>query len=355
MPTRSPHFQSAKVFRHKKIWILLAGIAGAALIFFIKLKVNSQAPSSEASEDVNESFARIQLEKSVEGQERSTQPKTGPFMGLDSHMAPTPFSDAELIGRLKDFLGRFSSGDSVQSHEMESFENRLALAIRASAHARAQVEGLYREMRSNKSMERDLLKNMLYLSEDGRSIVANEARDIWNSKDLKLFPEMMEIFFNLPENVPQDIFKYAIQQIGMGQDLRTTVAALNLIGTLERDVSAEAVQLRQTALDQLRKVANGSAEELIRVLAVQKIYRLNSPEASANIAIEYLTSSANTRLIIETLNSINSGDVQLSPSLNTTLRTVLNRPGASPEEGALYRAMITSNNQFSSPSFSTLR
>ncbi|PPU42698.1 hypothetical protein XaplCFBP3123_02645 [Xanthomonas arboricola pv. populi] len=123
-------------------------------------------------------------------------------------------------------------------------------------------------------------------------------------------------------------------------DVPTSVAALNFVGTIEEDTSKDARNLRSNAISQMNSVATGNGDEMVKALAAQKVYRLSSPDAAADAAVNYLRGGATEPLVRQTLNSIASGDVELTPPLRSTLLTAVARPSASPQEREILKSLM---------------
>ncbi|KQQ36337.1 hypothetical protein ASF61_08685 [Duganella sp. Leaf126] len=119
---------------------------------------------------------------------------------------------------------------------------------------------------------------------------------------------------------------------GAGADERTAVSRLNFIGTLAEQKNADVANLRSDAIALLNQTAQSQGSDMVRALAVQKLYRLNSPAEASNIAVAQLAKGAYSDLVRETLSSVDSGDVELTPNLRAALATAVKRPGASAAE-----------------------
>lgn len=248
--------------------------------------------------------------------------------------APTTLLIASEVQRhLHDFFARVDSSTPPSRVEQDIFAAQLLASIESSGEARQAVADAYRAMPASQAMERDMLRGMLVTSPQGRALVLDEANQIWASKDKGLYGEMYDTYFNLPGQAPQDVYTDALATLNApNTDQQTEIAALNFIGTLENDASPGADALRRNAMVQLNSLASGDGDALVRALAVQKIYRLSTPDAAADVAVHYIAQGASSPLVMETLNAVRSGDVQLTTALRSTLATAVARPSASSAE-----------------------
>ncbi|WP_233548954.1 hypothetical protein [Xanthomonas sp. CFBP 7698] len=254
-----------------------------------------------------------------------------------------PFSAGDVQYHIKSFYARFYADPPMSRAERDAFAQRLAIAIDSDQNTKKAVADFYGQMPANNQMDRDVMRNMLAISPEGRSILLNEANRIWDSKDKTLYSHMYETYSNLPGQASRNVLANALSSLSdQSTDTRTAVAALNFIGTIEKDDSADAGKLRTSAISQLNSVVSGQSEEVVRGLAAQKIYRLSSPEGAADAAVEFIRRDANSSLVMQTLDSINSGDVELTPPLRATLVSAVARPSATTEERDRFRQVIVS-------------
>ena len=245
-----------------------------------------------------------------------------------------PFTADEATASLRGFVDKILKRDNLSSTEVEELQARLLASIESDPAVGKAVEQFYHNMPADQAMERDMIRSLLVGSSDGRSIVLHEANAIWESKSESKFGEMYETYFNLPGQAPQDVIVRALADLKAGArtDDRTAVARLNFIGTLAEQKNGDAANLRADAVPLLNQVAEGQGSDIVRALAVQKLYRLSSPGEASNIAIAQLSKGASGDLVRETLSSVTSGDVELTPNLRAALTTAVKRPGASAEE-----------------------
>ncbi|PTT87747.1 hypothetical protein DBR42_11065 [Pelomonas sp. HMWF004] len=257
-------------------------------------------------------------------------------------MAYTP----EQAGQsLREFFDKIVKRENLSSDEVDELRARLLTSIESNPEVVKLVEQFYRDLPAEQSMERDILRSMLVPSPVGRSIVLQEANAIWEGKSEPKFAEMYETYFNLPNQAPQEVVVRALADLKKGAptDERTAVARLNFIGTLEDPGIPDAANLKNDAIQLLNQLAEGQGSDLVRALAVQKLYRLSSPGEAANIAIAQLSKGAYPDLVRETLSSVTSGDVQLTPNLRTALTSAVKRPGASAAEKQQFSSVLGTN------------
>lgn len=248
--------------------------------------------------------------------------------------AVKPFTAEEAVASLRGFVDKILKRDKLSSAEVEELQARLLASIESDPAVAKAVGQFYHDMPADQAMERDMLRSLLVGSSDGRGIVLQEANVIWASQSESKFGEMYETYFNLPGQVPQDVIVRALADLKAGArtDERTAVARLNFIGTLAEQKNGDAANLRGDALPLLNQVAEGQGSDIVRALAVQKLYRLSSPAEASNIAVAQLSKGASSDLVRETLSSVTSGDVELTPNLRAALATAVKRPAASAEE-----------------------
>lgn len=251
-------------------------------------------------------------------------------------------SPEQTAENLRAFFEKIQKQDALSTEDMAELQARLLAAIEGNPLAAKAVEDFYRKMPAEQGMERDMLRSMLVASSAGRGIVLQEANAIWENKAEAKFAEMYETYFNLPGQAPQEVLVRALADLKKGApaDERTAVARLNFIGTLEDPSIPDAANLRSEAMQLLNQLAQGQGSELTRALAVQKLYRLNSPAEASNIAVGQLAKGAYPDLVRETLNSISSGDVELTPNLRTALTAAVKRPTASAEEKQQFSKVV---------------
>lgn len=248
--------------------------------------------------------------------------------------AVKPYTADEAAASLRGFVDKILKRDNLSSTEVGELQARLLASIESDPAVGKAVAQFYHDMPADQAMERDMIRSLLVGSSDGRGIVLQEANAIWEGKSEGKFGEMYETYFNLPGQVPQDVIVRALADLKAGAptDERTAVARLNFIGTLAEQKNGDTANLRADAVPLLNQVAEGRGSDIVRALAVQKLYRLSSPGEASNIAIAQLSKGASGDLVRETLSSVTSGDVELTPNLRAALTTAVKRPGASAEE-----------------------
>lgn len=263
----------------------------------------------------------------------------GSTMGsFAADQAPTgttpPDSPEQTAENLRAFFDKIQKQANLSQEDVDQFQARLLASIEGNPLVGKVVEKFYRDMPAEQGMEREILRSLLVPSAVGRGIVLQEANAIWENKAEPKFAEMYETYFNLPGQAPQEVLARALADLRKGApvDERMAVARLNFLGTLEDPSIPDAANLRSDAIQALTQIAQGQGSELVRALAVQKLYRLNSPAQASNIAVGQLAQGAYPDLVRETLNSISSGDVELTPNLRTALTSAVKRPTASAEE-----------------------
>lgn len=270
---------------------------------------------------------------------------TASAVGADTADAPRSlavYTPQQASDKLRAFFDKILNREKLSSNDIDELQARLLDAIEADPAVAKAVEQFYRNMPAEQGMERDILRSMLVASSAGRDIVLQEANAIWESKAEAKFAEMYETYFNLPGQAPPEVLGRALADLKKGApaDERTAVARLNFLGVLENQSIPDAANLRSEAVQLLNQLAEGQGSELVRALAVQKLYRLNSPGEAANIAVGQLSKGAYADLVRETLNSVDSGDVELTPNLRTALTTAVKRPSASAEERQQFSKVV---------------
>ncbi|MDR7050701.1 hypothetical protein J2X54_003182 [Duganella sp. 3397] len=248
--------------------------------------------------------------------------------------AVKPLTPRQAGDGLRALVDKILKREDLSSKEIEEFQTSLLESIENDIDVVKTVQQFYHDMPAEQGMERDMLRSLLVVTPAGRSIVLHEANAIWQGQSENKFAEMYETYFNLPGQAPQDVIVRALADVKAGTktDERTAVARLNFIGTLAEQKSGDVANLRSDAVQLLNQTAQSQGSDLVRALAVQKLYRLNSPAEASNIAITQLSKGAYGDLVRETLSSVNSGDVELTPNLRAALTTAVKRPGASAEE-----------------------
>ncbi|MGF6652393.1 type II secretory pathway component PulM [Paraburkholderia youngii] len=234
----------------------------------------------------------------------------------------------QIDASLRAIFQKIVNRGNMSQNELDEFRARLQIALENAPEVAKLVTQFYHDMPAEQGMERDILRSILVDSAIGRDIVLQEANAIWEGRNESKYAEMYETYFNMPSQTPQEVFSKALSDLRSDAttDERTAVARLNLIGTLEESGIPDAANLRSEAVQTLNQIADGHDSELIRALAVQKLFRLNSPGEAANIAIGQLSKGAYPDLVRETLNSVSSGDVELTPNLRTALTMAVKRP-----------------------------
>ena len=270
-------------------------------------------------------------------------PVTGSSAEDSETASLTPADSPEKTAQnLRSFFDKILKQENLASDDLAEFQDHLLASVESNPLAAKVVEQFYRNMPAEQGMEREILRSMLVESSVGRGIVLQEANAIWENKAEPKFAEMYETYFNLPGQAPQEVLVRALTDLKKGApaDERTAVARLNFIGTLEDPSIPDAANLRSEAMQLLNQLAQGQGSELTRALAVQKLYRLNSPAEASNIAVGQLAKGAYPDLVRETLNSISSGDVELTPNLRTALTAAVKRPTASAEEKQQFSKVV---------------
>ncbi|WP_423599446.1 hypothetical protein [Roseateles sp. MS654] len=267
---------------------------------------------------------------------------SGNVPGLSDSRPDEPFTPEQAGQSLHALFERIQKQQNVSEEEMEELRERLLTSIESNPQVGKEVEQFYHAMPAELGMERDMLRSMLVYSPAGREIVLQEANAIWEGKSERKFAEMYETYFNLPGQAPAEVIAKALGDLKAGApaDERTAVARLNFIGTLSEPGIPDAANYRSDAIQLLNQQAERQGSELVRALAVQKLYRLNSPGEAANIAVAQLSKGAYADLVRETASSISSGDVELTPTLRTALANAVKRPNASAEEKQQVRTVL---------------
>ncbi|HLO95377.1 MAG TPA: hypothetical protein VK195_13775, partial [Burkholderiaceae bacterium] len=227
-----------------------------------------------------------------------------------------PFTPAEATASLRAFFAKVMKLEDLPQGEIDELQERLLSAIEDDPEVAQAVAQFYHGMPAGQVMERDMLRSLLVVSSTGRGIVLQEANAIWEGKSEAKFGEMYETYFNLPKQAPPEVVARALADLKAGSrtDERTAVARLNFIGaSLEDWRNGDIANLRSEALTLLNQVADSGPSDVVRALAVQKLYRMNSPAEASNIAITQLSKGAYGDLMRETLSSVSSGDVELTP------------------------------------------
>lgn len=252
-----------------------------------------------------------------------------------------PFGASEVQHRLQDFFDRWDSGHAMSRAQRDIFMSRLLSTIDSSPEARKAVADYYAKIPAKDAANREIIQNMIVRSESGRKMMVDEANRIWASKDASLYTPMYKTYSNFPGTAPREALSQAMSALNsQATDVPTSVAALNFIGTIEEDTSKDARNLRSTAISQMNSVVTGNGNDAVKALAAQKVYRLSSPDAAADAAVNYLRSGVTEPLVRQTLNSIASGDVELTAPLRSTLTTAVSRPSASPEEREILQSLV---------------
>lgn len=252
-----------------------------------------------------------------------------------------PFAKGEVQQRLQEFYDSWDSGHPMTRQQRDIFMSRLLSTIDSSPEARKAVADYYAKIPAQDAANREILQNMIVRSSTGRQMMVDEANRIWASKDTSLYAQMYKTYSNFPGTASKETLSQAMSSLNNhSNDVPTSVAALNFIGTIEEDTSADARGLRSNAIAQMNSLVSGDGDERVRALAAQKVYRLSSPDAAADAAVNYLRSGATEPLVRQTLNSIASGDVELTPPLRSTLTTAVSRPSASLEEREILQSLV---------------
>lgn len=254
-----------------------------------------------------------------------------------SPSSPPPvveFTPEEASASLRALIDKILARGDLSPDEVHAFQARLLASIATRPAVATAVENFYHGMPAEQAMERDILRSLLIVSSDGRSIVLHEANAIWSERSEGKFAEMYETYFNLPGQAPPEVMGHALADLKSvgASDVRTAVAQLNFIGTIAEQKNADVANLRSDAVQLLNQMADTQDSDTVRALAVQKLYRLSSPAEASNIAVAQLAKGPYGDLVRETINSVSSGDVDLTPGLRTALTTAVRRPGASAEE-----------------------
>lgn len=331
MPSKI-YFSSPRVPVKTAIGVCL--LIAAGVYFFARSGYGmdpAEAPSADSSS------AQPSHTPAAAGAQASMSAVPGGFQGTLVSADDTDvkvFTPEEAAESLKALFDKIMKREDLSPKELDELQMRLLASIEANPAVAKVVEKFYHNMPAEQGMERDILRSLLVGSAAGRSIVLHEANAIWEGKSEAKFAEMYETYFNLPGQAPQEVLVRALAdaKAGAQTDDRTAVARLNFIGLLEDQKSGDAANLRSDAVQLLNQLAESQGSDVVRALAVQKLYRLSSPAEASNIAIAQLSKGAYGDLLRETLSSVSSGDVELTPNLRTALTTAVKRPAASAEE-----------------------
>ncbi|CAD1791472.1 hypothetical protein GGR60_000421 [Xanthomonas arboricola] len=253
------------------------------------------------------------------------------------------FTAGNVVSHLNGFFSRLYSDRTMTLAERDAFAYRLALALESDKNTRKAVSEYYRQIPADKAMRRDIMRNMLAVGPVGRAVMLDEAKRIWDSKDKESYQHMYETYSGFPGQAPKPVIVDAIAGLsthGIGSG--TAVASLNLIGTLEKDDSLDAAQLRKAAVSQMSSLVSNDQDKSVRGIAAQKIYQLSSPEDAANLAAGFIRKDgANPWMVDQTLYSVSSGDVELTPALRSALASAVARGSLPAAAVAHYNAVVS--------------
>lgn len=301
--------------------ILAAGLLAAIALYFVH---GARATTTTTSGTTRSASTNHSTLKSAS----LTRNANGQWDVSDfSDLAATdrPFTASDVVSHLNGFFSRLYSDKTMTLAERDAFAYRLALALEGDKDVRSAVSDYYSQIPAKKAMQRDLMRNMLAVSPVGRGVMLDEAKRIWESKDKDSYQHMYETYSGFPGQAPKSVIADAIadlstHDVGSG----TAVAALNLIGTVEKDDSPDAAQLRKAAISQMSSLVSNDQEKSVRGIAAQKIYQLSSPEDAANLAAGFVRKDgANPWMVDQTLYSVSSGDVELTPALRSALASAV--------------------------------
>ncbi|MCW2001796.1 hypothetical protein FHY30_000489 [Xanthomonas arboricola] len=324
--------------RHRSFPIIaLGGVLASVAIYSLYSMPSRTAAGGESTTEIPDSIAPSPLKNVFSTSPHSEQLAPPPNNASADQEIDTPFSAEEIQSRLKNYFDRFLSDPSFSDAEQRAFASRVVASIEADPKAKRAVADYLGKMPDG--MLRDLMGNMLLLNATGREVLVTEANRVWDTKDTSLYRDMYMTYANIPGAAPPGMMADAISSLSDRGSAYPSASALNFVGTLEQDTSIHGAALRQSAISQMDSLISSNGDDTVRAIAAQKVYRLSSPESAADAAINYVSRGPTTPLVMETLNSVRSGDVELTPTLRSTLAAAVSRPQASQDEKQSFRAL----------------
>jgi hypothetical protein len=283
-------------------------------------------PNSRWNETLTEPHKHASELVNVQDDDQDILVDDGKSYDLD---AIKPFEADAVEDELDKFFGQFLSEASLPEDAVDTFNYRLLATLEHSEYAREVVARFYRNLDEDALMKRDMMYSMLMPSETGQKLLLDEANNILETGQSSRYGDMFEIYSNVEDGVKEKVIERALEVTQTSEDLRTVTSALNYVGKIEEH-ELSPVQQNQALLS-LEAIAYENPDESVRALSAQKTYRLTPANKSSELATEYLTNDPSSAMVVETVNSVDSGDVRLTEELKISLQNALNSGNVTPQ------------------------
>jgi len=258
------------------------------------------------------------------------------FVIEEAEIARSAFEETEVTKVFNEFYQEFDSAKSLTEEEIQLFFSRMRATLDSSPHAREQIAQIYGAIPSDQHVHRGIMQEMLSGSIPGRQIMVEEARQSLENNDTTLAENHFQVLANFTGEVDYDVLDKALDAIKSDDEV---VGALNYIGLLERDENAS-IMFSTVVTSKLKDASQQAAHPMTRAMALQKLYRLTSPEESAEIAYQHLTTDPTEMSVTETLYAINDSQVVVNDYVWFSLREALTREGVTENEVELAKELF---------------
>ncbi|WP_153066225.1 MULTISPECIES: hypothetical protein [Xanthomonas] len=328
-------------YNYSSAALLGAALVGAAIYFY---SISGATPDQKSMEERHLATHRTVTGGSIpalNSYRLGNSLRSGNFVADQPY--EVPFSAENVVAHLNEFFDRFYAQPPMPQSEIDAFTAQLTRAMEASPETQKRIASFYAAIPGNQPMHRNMVRDMLAGSPVGRQMMLDEAKRVWSSKDTSLYQDMYETYYGFRGQASHAIISDAVARLNdTSLDKGTAIAALNLVSTLEKDDTVEGGQLRKSATSQMDSLASGTGDRAVRAVAAQKLYQLSTPEHAADAAVGYLQKDSTNPLLIRlTLDAINSGDVELTPALRSTLSNAMTSASTDPAQRKHFSELVS--------------
>ncbi|WP_153066158.1 MULTISPECIES: hypothetical protein [Xanthomonas] len=328
-------------YNYSSAALIGAALVGTAIYFY---SMSGATPAQKSTEETHLATSQTVAGGSIpalNSYRLGNSLRSGNFVADQPYKVP--FSAENVVAHLNEFFDRFYAQPPMPQTEIDAFTAQLTSAIEASPETQKRVASFYANIPGNQPMHRNLVRDMLAGSPVGRQMMLDEAKRVWSSKDTSLYQDMYETYYGFRGQASHEIISDAVARLNdTSVDKGTAIAALNLVSTLEKDDTVEGGQLRKAATAQMDSLASGTGDKAVRAVAAQKLYQLSTPERAADAAAGYLQKDGSNPLLLRlTLDAINSGDVELTPALRSTLSNTMTRASTDPAQRKHFSELVS--------------
>lgn len=301
---------------------------------------NDHQSKPETGEDSTQKTVSVDSEIKTDVIEQVASPSKADAQTIDSLDL---LQDTALKSAFSSFWENAHAEGGMSEDEYQAHYNKLADIFDASSQARADIAELY----ITDLDARYFLEEMLVgYTEAGHDLLIEQNKRILQGANLTDFDVINA--FRILASDPSDSVDlhaldlatgYAASYVNNGD---SSLTALSLMGKAVLPGADIPDELRLQTLENLEKSAVQAYSPTVQMLSIKGLYgSADTPEAGAAIADKFVQKfSENNELLVETLFSIDGGELALTDELKTSLDRSLSKLNLSEQDRALKNRIL---------------